>query len=307
LFFTAGRILALALLLVAPAFSRAGVPEGIEPLITHATRLIVFSPHPDDESLGAGGLIRRVLAVGGKVKVVFMTDGDGFPEGVEKEDHVSHPSAKDYTRYGVERRIEALKALATLGVNDHSVVFLGFPDGGLSYLRLKFRAHPIPYKSPFTGKKHPTQFEMIIPATDYCGEDLRKEIERVLIEFRPNLLAVTGPEDWHPDHSASYYFVKEALSHLVRKHSDLRPSVLTFIIHYGQWPLDQEAGTGLRLNPPAGLGDGPQRWISFSLKPEEIGTKRKAILQYHTQLLVMGRFLLSFSRSNELFRLDDSM
>ncbi len=87
-----------------PAFARAEELQAIEPLISHDTRLMIFSPHPDDESLGAGGLIQRVLKAGGKVKVVFMTSGDGFPEGVETEDHISHPTAKDYTRYGEERR-----------------------------------------------------------------------------------------------------------------------------------------------------------------------------------------------------------
>jgi len=50
-------------------------------IILHDTRLLIFSPHPDDESLRAAGLIQRVLKEGGKVKVVFMTNGDGFPEG----------------------------------------------------------------------------------------------------------------------------------------------------------------------------------------------------------------------------------
>ena len=291
-----------------PAVSvRAGELNAIEPLISRETRLMVFTPHPDDESLGAGGLIQRVLEAGGKVKVVFMTSGDGFPEGVEREDHISNPSAKDYTRYGEERRLEAMKAVYVLGLQEHNVIFLGFPDGGLYYLRLKFRVHPMPYKSPFTRKIHPPPFEMIIPRTDYCGQDLRREVERTLVEFRPNLVVVTGPEDQHPDHNSTYYFLKDALQRLSGKHPDLKPKVLTFLIHYGQWPLDQGPGAGLRLKPPAALGDEGKKWISFPLKPGEIQTKRKAILQYHTQMLVMGPFLMSFSKSNELFRPDDGI
>jgi len=266
---------------------------------------MIFSPHPDDESLGAGGLIQRVLKAGGRVKVVFMTNGDGFPEGVEKEDHISNPAAKDYTRYGEERRLEALRAVTTLGMKEHDVIFLGFPDGGLSYLRLKFRAHPMAYRSPFTRKTRPPAFEIVVPRTDYCGEDLRREIERAISAFRPDLLATTPPEDQHPDHNSTYYFVKEALIHLNKKHANHKPMVLAFLIHYGQWPLDQWAGTGSRLNPPENFPDRGKQWISFTLKPEEMETKRKAILQYHTQMLVMGRFLLSFSRSNELFIKED--
>jgi LmbE family N-acetylglucosaminyl deacetylase len=153
----------------------------------------------------------------------------------------------------------------------------------------------MPYRSPFTGKIHPAAFEMIIPRTDYCGADLRREIESVLTEFRPNLLAVTGPEDEHPDHSSSYFFVKKALNHLALKHWDIKPKVLTFLIHYGQWPLDQRASSGSRLYPPPGLGEKGKQWISFKLTPEEAQNKRNAILKYHTQMLVMGRLLLSFS------------
>jgi LmbE family N-acetylglucosaminyl deacetylase len=298
-------MLMLTLATLVPAFARAEEQQVIEPLISHDTRLVIFSPHPDDESLGAGGLTQRVLKAGGRVRVVFMTSGDGFPEGVEKEEHISHPTSKDYTRYGEERRLEALKAVSTLGVKERDVIFLGFPDGGLSYLRLKFRAHPLAYRSPFTKKNRPPAFEIIVPRTDYCGEDLRKEIEQVIADFRPNLLAVTPPEDWHPDHSSTFYFVKEALKHLNRKHANHKPVVLTFLIHYGQWPLGESAGTGLRLNPPENFPDRGKQWISFALTPEEVETKRKAILKYHTQMLVMGRFLLSFSRSNELFRRED--
>ena len=297
--------LMLALATLVPAFAHADEPQVIEPLISHNTRLMIFSPHPDDESLGAGGLIQRVLKAGGRVKVVFMTNGDGFPEGVEKEDHISNPTAKNYTRYGEERRLEALKAVTTLGMKERDVIFLGFPDGGLTYLRLKFRAHPMAYRSPFTRKTRPPAFEIIVPRTDYCGADLRREIERVISDFRPTLLAVTPPEDQHPDHNATYYFVKEALIDLNKKHANLKPIVLTFLIHYGQWPLGQGAGTGSRLNPPDNFPDQGKQWISFTLKPEEVETKRKAILQYHTQMLVMGRFLLGFSRSNELFKVDD--
>ncbi len=305
MFLKALWMLTLALATLVPAFAHADDPQVIEPLISHNTRLMILSPHPDDESLGAGGLIQRVLEAGGSVKVVFMTNGDGFPEGVEKEDRISRPTAKDYTRYGEERRLEALKALTTLGMKERDVIFLGFPDGGLAYLRLKFRAHPMAYRSPFTRKTRPPASEIVVPRTDYCGQDLRREIERVISDFRPDLLATTPPEDQHPDHNATYYFVKEALIQLTKKHANYKPVVLAFLIHYGQWPIGQGAGTGSRLNPPENFPDRGKQWISFTLKPEEVETKRKAILQYHTQMLVMARFLLSFSRSNELFIPED--
>ena len=299
------RILLFAFAILTPSFAQAEKVQAIGPLISHDTRLMIFSPHPDDESLGAGGLIQRVLKAGGRVKVVFMTSGDGFPEGVEKDHHISIPTAKDYRRYGEERRLEALSAVTTLGLKEHDVVFLGFPDGGLSYLRLQFRLRPKPYMSPFTRKIRPPSFEIIVPSTDYCGADLRREIERVIADFRPNLVATTPPEDQHPDHRSTYYFVKGVLADWNKKHPKLKVKLLTFLIHFWQWPIAQGAGAWSRLDPPDGFPDKGKEWISFQLTPEEVNTKRKAILEYHTQMLVMGRFLLGFARSNEMFISED--
>jgi LmbE family N-acetylglucosaminyl deacetylase len=298
-----GMILSVFLMLVAPCAQAEG-PQAIEPLLSEETRLMVFGPHPDDESLGAGGLIQRVLTLGGKVRVVFMTNGDGFPEGVEEEDHITHPTAKDFRDYGVERREEALRALATLGVKEHEAIFLGFPDGGLCYLLGKFRADPLAYTSPYTLENRPPAFAMIIPHTDYNGSDLTMEIARVLAVFRPNLVAVTPPEDQHPDHCATYSFVREALIELGKRGQALKPVVLSFLIHFGQWPVGQGAGTGFRLDSPDGFPAKGSKWISFPLRANEAETKRKAIFKHHTQMLVMGRYLLSFARANELFILE---
>jgi LmbE family N-acetylglucosaminyl deacetylase len=279
----------------------AGEPQTLEPLLSRNSRLMVFSPHPDDETLGAGGLIQRVLSLGGRAKVVFMTSGDGYPEGVEVEDHISHPSAKDYRKYGEEREKEARNALATLGMKRRDVVFLGFPDGGLCYLLWKFRSDPKAFTSPFTLQNHPPASEMIVPHTDYNGHDLRTEIENLLARFHPDLVAVTPPEDEHPDHCSTYYFVRKAMADLEAKESSFRSRLLTFLIHYRQWPFDQGMGMGLHLSPPENLPDKKAQWASLPLGSKETETKRKAILAYHTQMLVIGPFLLSFSRANEVF------
>jgi LmbE family N-acetylglucosaminyl deacetylase len=298
-------IIGCALVLVISPCARAEAYQALESLLSRETRLMVFSPHPDDESLGAGGLMQRVLGLGGKVKVVFLTNGDGFPEGVEKEDHIIHPSAGDYRKYGEERRQEALKALGTLGVTAEDVVFLGFPDGGLCQLLWKYRHDPQVYESPYTLERHPPASEMILPQTDYNGFDLRKELARVLMDFRPTLVAVTPPQDQHPDHKATYCFVRKTLADLQAKPgTSIKPQVITYLVHFGQWPVGQGAGTGSRLNPPEGFPEQTAEWIFFALLPREAEVKRKAILRYHTQMLVMGRYLMSFARANELFMME---
>lgn len=299
-----GLLIVLAVFTVTVStFAHAENLERLEPILSHNTRLMIFSPHPDDESLGAGGLIQRILSLGGEVRVVFMTSGDGFPEGVELEDHVVHPTANDYRKYGKEREEEALKALSFLGLKKRDVTFLGFPDGGLTYLLSKFRSDPQAYTSPFTLENHPPASDMIVPHTNYNDRDLRTEIVRLLADFRPNLVATTPAEDQHPDHYATYHFVREALSDLGKEEPTMKPRVLTFLIHFGRWPMD--TSTGSSLNPPEGFPDKAHekevRWASLLLSPEETETKRTVIHQYHTQMLVMDSYMLSFVRPNELF------
>jgi LmbE family N-acetylglucosaminyl deacetylase len=80
--------------------------------LTLARRVLVFSPHPDDETLGCGGTLARLAQIC-PVKVVLVTDGSGagsLPVGA-----------------GVARQLEFVKALAVLGVTDS--IQLSQPDG----------------------------------------------------------------------------------------------------------------------------------------------------------------------------------
>ena len=52
-------------------------PTSVPPLtFTENDRILVLAPHPDDETLGAGGVIQRALEAKAHVKIVFLTYGD---------------------------------------------------------------------------------------------------------------------------------------------------------------------------------------------------------------------------------------
>lgn len=78
-------------------------------------RVLVLAPHPDDEAIGCGGLILRLLQAGSAVRVVLVTDGGGAGD--------LPPAA------AAQRQQEFRASLARLGVQEHRM--LGFPDGGL--------------------------------------------------------------------------------------------------------------------------------------------------------------------------------
>lgn len=83
-------------------------------------RLIVVAAHPDDESLGAAGLMARSARRGVDVEVIVVTDGEG-----------SHPDSPTRTpaELAAVRRDEVAAALARIG-DAVRVRFLGLPDGG---------------------------------------------------------------------------------------------------------------------------------------------------------------------------------
>jgi LmbE family N-acetylglucosaminyl deacetylase len=234
-----------------------------------------------------------------------MTSGDGYPEGVEMEERIAHPTAQDFREYGLERQQEAVHVLETLGLQEKDIIFLGFPDGGLCSILSKYQSDDGPnYQSPFTLEDRPPLSDIILPNTEYNAEDLERAITRVLVDFRSTLLITTHPRDQHPDHYSTYFFVKETLNALEKQNPSWKPQLLTFLIHFGQWPLDGGGGTRARLYPPQDFPEKDIEWVSFPLSPQEVATERRALLQYHTQMLIMGRYLLSFARANELFSFD---
>jgi len=265
---------------------------------------MVVSPHPDDETLAAGGLIQRVLKLGGSVKVVFMTSGDGFPEGVAKENRIGRPNAQDYRNYGKLRKREARQALRVLGIQKQDVVFLNFPDGGLRNLLQKYWFDRKPYfRSPFTLEDRPQVIDSLLPDIEFNGVDVKREIEKLLLDFHPSLIAVADPRDRHPDHCSTYFFLSKSLEAYRKNYSTLDPKIVTFLIHFRQWPMGSGAGTGALLNPPDGSSE-EAAWISLALSDEESANKRKSLMEYESQMLVMGRYLMSFARANELFLTD---
>ena len=151
--------------------------------VDSAVRLLVVAPHPDDETLGAGGLMQRVREAGGSVRVVYLTDGDGYPEGVRIEDHVESPRPVDFRGYGRRRKAEARAALQVLGFDRSVATFLDFPDGGLaSLMRRYWSVRRRAFRSPYTRLDRPPKADVLIDHTEYRGEDLTQELAQIVGE-----------------------------------------------------------------------------------------------------------------------------
>jgi LmbE family N-acetylglucosaminyl deacetylase len=173
------------------------------------SRLLVFAPHPDDETLATGELIQHALASGAAVRVVFATDGDNNPwpqRWVERRWHIDRDAR---ARWGARRRSEAEGALAALGMPAGSFRFLGWPDLGLTHA---------------------------LERDDAAVDTLTEEIAA----FAPTHVAMPSLHDRHPDHGALRVLVELALDK-----ANAKVERLGYVVHgreadSGDWRLPRD-------------------------------------------------------------------
>ncbi len=109
---------------------------------------MVLAPHPDDETLGAGGLIAKLRAQQVAVHVAAVTDGEGAYEDSADLDSI--------------RTLEQAIALDRLGVSEEMIYRLHLPDRDvekhedkLVELLLQLTSKGMHLVAPWPGDFHP--------------------------------------------------------------------------------------------------------------------------------------------------------
>ncbi|GFZ99133.1 PIG-L deacetylase family protein [Dyella caseinilytica] len=164
--------------------------------VSAQTRLLVVAPHPDDETLGCGLLIQQVLAAGGTVRVLLLTDGDNNPWPQRYIERRVGIDAAGRRRWGALRRDEAAQAVTQLGLPVSALESMGWPDMGLT---AKLR-------------------------DDTSG--VMAAMRTVLRAFDPNLICCPDLSDRHPDHGAAHVLCRLALAGL-----EPLPVLLAYPVH----------------------------------------------------------------------------
>lgn len=260
-------------------------------------RVLVFAPHSDDEALGAADLIRKSVQQGAEVKVVLVTNGDGFARAVAIETVNISPKPQDYINYGYERQKESLAAMKLLGLKDEDVIFLGYPDRGISSMWSSNWMNSAPYKSRYTKTDKSPYNNSYSSEALYSGENLYSDITKIIEDFKPTHVVYPHPNDRHPDHWGVYDFVKFSMTsiHYTPQHEWL------YLVHRGGWPTPLKRNRNLYLSPPLSLLNKDTEWYSLHMSDEEIEAKSQVLKQYTSQAKRISLLMSAFERKNELF------
>lgn len=135
--------------------------------------VLVVAPHPDDETLGCGGLIASHMMSGQRLHVAFITDGGA-----------SHPNSELWSRARLAecREAEAQEALRLLGAADCECSFLRLPDADM-------------------------------PAPDSAAYlTARRQLTAIVLDLSPQLVVLPWRRDPHRDHRDAWALVTDCLA-----------------------------------------------------------------------------------------------
>jgi len=259
-------------------------------------RILVLAPHPDDEVLGAGGVIQQAVAQKLPVKIVFFTYGDSNQWSflLYRKHPVVFPGAVE--TMGLVRHDEAVNASRILGVQPQNLIFLGYPDFGTlnmwyfhwdqhhAYRSIMTRVTAVPYKDAYHF------------GAPYKGESIVEDLRSILRDFKPTKIFVSHPADHNGDHLSLYLYLRVALWDEGMNDVQLYP----YLIHYLTWPKPKGFHPEKDLTPPEALA-GDETWKEYRLSPLQMETKKKALEAHKSQYFSSPKYLLSFVKFNELF------
>lgn len=277
------------------------VPSSGDGSIAHLSlsptdRVLILSPHPDDDILACAGVIQHARALGLPLRVVYLTNGDANEWSFITYSHRLPLRRAAVEHMGDVRHDEAIAGEATLGVDAHDLSFLGYPDHGTLAIFTDHWNAARALRSIFTRVREVPYAYALSPHAPYKGEAILDDLQRTIERFRPTQIFVSSGIDLNVDHRALYLFARVALWHLPEVHAQMHP----FLVHWHAWPSPEGLHGTLSMTPPQALR-ASLKWEAEGLDGDEIDRKEAALRCHHTQMSYSARYLLSFVRADELF------
>jgi len=239
-------------------------PAGREP-----ARVLVFSPHPDDDVISMGGTMIRLVEDGHEVHVAYMTSGNiavfdhdarrvadllaemnrRFGIDAEKarqiEDHVEQALGSKQPGDADTEVVRNIKSLIRWSEAKAAAAVCGCPEANLHFLDL-------PFYQTGTVAKRPIGPEDVEP------------VRELIARLQPRQIYVAGDlSDPHGTHRLCAQIIFRALRELGQEGDD-QPEVLLYRGAWQEWPLHAID-------------------IAVPLSPRDLERKKAAIFRHESQ------------------------
>ena len=242
--------------------------------------VLVFSPHPDDETIACGGYIIESVKRGAKVIIVLITDGN-------------RRNLRDL------RYVEFENATGILGVPRENLVYLDYPDSRLaqqSQLELQkvLAAQIEEYQPDIIFYPHPEDYNMDHSTTG-------RIVEKILQEMLEKIEELEILEELEG-------LVKEEVLEELVKVEELTERIIAYkyLVHHSTYPHPKRYAPDLYILPPLDLITLDGGWERFMLTEETKQLKERALRAYVSQLRnpLLRNLLESSIRENEIFAVE---
>ncbi len=234
-------------------------PERAEP---NKKRVIIFSPHPDDDVISMGGTFDRLVEQGHEVHVAYQTSGNiavsdhealKFAEVLKdiNSDNANIDTIIDNInskKEDVEDHIDVrkLKGLIRKRESLAATRFVGVPDSNIHFLNM-------PFYETGTVKKNPIEQEDIDIVTD------------LIAQIKPHQIYAAGDlADPHGTHKVCLDAIFEAIENL--KHNDYMDNCWVWLYRgaWHEWDIHEIE-------------------MAVPMSPDQVLKKRKAIFYHQSQ------------------------
>jgi N-acetylglucosamine malate deacetylase 2 len=245
----------------------------VEEALTRRSVALV-SAHPDDETVGAGGLLARMR------DPVIVEVTDGAPRNLADARAAGYDSRKEYAK---ARRQELLNALEVCGISLPACA--GEPAGSSAAKP----GDPADAGSPAQagGLCHLLFLNVADQEASLDLAGIVRRIARIVRERRPSILLTHPYEGGHPDHDATAFAVHAACAL-----TPAPPEIYEFA-SYHAYPGRTES------SPPMETGRflaGQEQGKVITLSEEARGRKTRALDCFATQLHMLRHFAVDAER-----------
>lgn len=183
-------------------------------------RVLILSPHPDDDVISMGGAIKRLVEKGNDVRVIYAVTGanavaNNLPAYAKFYQEVvsEHPNRDEKARIILAKTLvreeEAKNAIALLGLGPDKLTF---------FKADYYQRRGVPNLSPFSQK------------------DLSR-MKDLIKDLQPEVLFFAAENDPNGAHGLSTQLMAITLDSLIKEQNLIPPKLYGYRGAYAEWPL----------------------------------------------------------------------